>query len=404
VTWGADFTTVDKQIAGFAQTDFKITPQLILTTGVRVSRNKLAFNAIYSGPENNLRYAHGIACLPNTSFPTSFDADGFPLTFDCDPANRVAVGQYRPGTGPFTPLYPVSNTSTSETAVTPKVGLSYQLNDANMLYTTASKGFRPAGASLLVPASQCGPDLARLGYVDSSGRSTQPQVFDSDSVWSYEVGTKNRIANGRVLLDASVYLIRWSNIQTNVGLNDCGYNFVDNNGSVTSKGFDLGFQARPVDPLLLSGAIGYSKATFDQDTVTPNGTTVLYGKGSGVPGASPPWTVYLSGQYDFHLFGDRRFYVRTDYTHSTEARQAGMTDPSSASYDPLLRPVGGFSVVNARVGMDLLGADVSLFVNNLTDAAPDLAQAHGGVAGPRSLWTNSTLRARSYGVTLSYRY
>jgi outer membrane receptor protein involved in Fe transport len=404
VTWGADFTTVDKQIAGFAQTDFKITPQLILTTGVRVSRNKLAFNAIYSGPENNLRYAHGIACLPNTSFPTSFDADGFPLTFDCDPANRVAVGQYRPGTGPFTPLYPVSNTSTSETAVTPKVGLSYQLNDANMLYTTASKGFRPAGASLLVPASQCGPDLARLGYVDSSGRSTQPQVFDSDSVWSYEVGTKNRIANGRVLLDASVYLIRWSNIQTNVGLNDCGYNFVDNNGSVTSKGFDLGFQARPVDPLLLSGAIGYSKATFDQDTVTPNGTTVLYGKGSGVPGASPPWTVYLSGQYDFHLFGDRRFYVRTDYTHSTEARQAGMTDPSSASYDPLLRPVGGFSVVNARVGMDLLGADVSLFINNLTDAAPDLAQAHGGVAGPRSLWTNSTLRARSYGVTLSYRY
>jgi hypothetical protein len=54
--------------------------------------------------------------------------------------------------------------------------------------------------------------------------------------------------------------------------------------------------------------------------------------------------------------------------------------------------------------MDLLGADVSLFINNLTDAAPDLAQAHGGVAGPPSLWTSSTLRARSYGVTLSYRY
>jgi outer membrane receptor protein involved in Fe transport len=223
-------------------------------------------------------------------------------------------------------------------------------------------------------------------------------------VWSYEVGTKNRVANGRVLLDASVYLIRWSNIQTNVGLNDCGYNFVDNNGSVTSKGFDLGFQARPVDPLLLSGAIGYSKATFDQDTVTPNGTTILFGKGAGVPGASPPWTIYLSGQYDFHLFGDRRFYARTDYTHTSEARVAGMTDPRSASYDPLLRPVGSFSVVNARLGMDLLGADVSLFVNNLTDAAPELAQAHGGVAGPRSLWTDSTLRARSYGVTLSYRY
>jgi iron complex outermembrane receptor protein len=404
VMWGADFTTVDKQIAGFAQTDFKIAPQLVLTTGVRVSKNELTLAADYSGPENNLRYAHGIACVPNTSYPTSFDADGFPLTFDCDPADRVAVGQYRPGTGPFAPLYPVSNASTSETAVTPKVGLSYEFNDANMMYVTASKGFRPAGASLLVPASQCSPDLNRLGYTDGSGRSTQPELFDSDSVWSYEVGTKNRLANGRVLLDASVYLIRWSDIQTNVGLNDCGYTFVDNNGSVTSQGFDIGFQARPVDPLLLSGAIGYSKATFDRDTVTPNGTTVLFGKGSGVPGASPPWTVYLSGQYDFQLFGDRPVYVRTDFTHTTDARKAGNTDPRSASYDPLLRPVKGYSVVNTRVGIGVGGADVSLFVNNLTDAAPDLAKAHGGVAGPGSLWTSATLRARSYGVTLSYRY
>jgi iron complex outermembrane receptor protein len=404
VLWGADFTTIDKQIAGFAQTDFKITPQLVLTTGVRVSKNELTLDAIYSGPENNLRYAHGIACIPNTSFPTSFDADGFPLTFDCAPADRVTVGQFRPGTGPFAPVFPVSNASTSESSVTPKVGLSYELNDANMAYVTASKGFRPAGASLLVPASQCGPDLGRLGYTDANGRSTQPELFESDSVWSYEIGSKNRLADGRVLLDASVYLIRWSNIQTNVGLNECGYNFVDNNGSVTSKGFDLGFQARPVDPVLLTGAIGYSKATFDKDTVTPNGTTVLFSEGAGVPGASPPWTIYLSGQYDFTLFAGRKFYARADYTHSTQARVAGSTDPGSASYDPLLTPVEAFSVVNARLGANVLGADVSLFVNNLTDAHPELARAHGGVAGPRSLWTSSTLRSRSFGVTASYRY
>jgi outer membrane receptor protein involved in Fe transport len=404
VLWGADFTTVDKQMAGFAQADFKITPALTLTAGVRVSKNDLALDALYSGPENNLKYAHGMACVPNTSYPTSFDADGFPLTFDCAPQNRVAIGQYRPGTGPFAPEYPTSNATNSESAVTPKVGLSYQLNDANMVYATASKGFRPAGASLLVPASQCGPDLGRLGYTDANGNSTQPELFESDSVWSYELGTKNRVANGRVLLDASVYLIRWSNIQTNVGLNECGYTFVDNNGSVTSKGFDLGFQARPIDPLLLTGAIGYSDATFDHDTVTPNGTTVLFGEGTTVPGSSPPWTIYLSGQYDFHLFAGRRFYARADYTHSTEAREGGVTDLRSGSYDPLLRPVEAYSVVNARLGVDLAGADVSLFINNLTDSDPELAKGHGGVAGPRALWTSSTLRARTYGLTVSYRY
>src|SRR6185503_11495865 len=51
--WSIDFRAKDTQLAGFAQTEFKLTEQLKLITGVRVSDNKVKFNADYASPENN---------------------------------------------------------------------------------------------------------------------------------------------------------------------------------------------------------------------------------------------------------------------------------------------------------------------------------------------------------------
>ena len=90
-----------------------------------------------------------------------------------------------------------------EQATTPKLGLTWQINDNNMVYATAAEGFRPAGASLRVP-SICDFDLTNNGYVDANGNPTQPTTYKSDSVWSYELGSKNRIS-GRLVLDGSVY-------------------------------------------------------------------------------------------------------------------------------------------------------------------------------------------------------
>jgi hypothetical protein len=47
-----------------------------------------------------------------------------------------------------------------------------------------------------------------------------------------------------------------------------------------------------------------------------------------------------------------------------------------------------------------------LFVNNLTGEDPDLAALNSSpLTGlKRYLWTNTTLRPRTYGVFVSYRY
>jgi iron complex outermembrane receptor protein len=388
----AHWQTTDQQLAAFAQSDVNLTSQLKLTAGLRFSWTKLNYSAGYSYPDNNAAAPFGLACVP--------------ATYCADPPDNVAVGAYPVGTGPFTPVYPNSTSQASNTALTPKFGLSYQLNDSNMVYTTVSKGFRPAGANLTVP-SICGADLTTFGYVDAHGRSTEPQTYAPDSVWSYELGSKNRLFDGRLELDTSIYRIKWKNIQTDVYLPDCAYDFVDNLASATSTGFDLGLQARPFRSLMLSGAIGYSKPVFDRDAVSPSGR-VLFAQGSGIPNAGPPWTISTAAEYDFSLADQRTVYLRADFTHTSEDRRTAAMVQGDPAYDPLLSPVPAYSILNTRIGFRVVGVDAALFMDNATNAHPFLT-TQGIPTGSHSVvydlqdWNAQALRPRTYGLMLTYR-
>jgi outer membrane receptor protein involved in Fe transport len=369
VLWSIDFRTRDRQLAGFAQTDFKVTDKLKLTTGVRVSRNKLDFNADYSSPENN------------QNAPIGLD---LPL--------------------PIEPLYSTAALNSSESSVTPKIGLSYQMDDDNLFYATAAKGFRPAGASQRVPVT-CNTDLVDFGYVDANGDPDQPFQYDSDTVWSYEVGTKNRLFDNRLALDASAYYIKWKDIQTGIFLPSCAESFTHNVAEAISTGFDIGIQANPFAGLALTASIGYNKSQFGADGRSPGGV-VIVSEDAFVDGSPPPWVYSVSAQYDFGAFGGRDFYARTDVTHSSEQRRVGETDPNSPSFNEDLEPVEAYSIVNARIGMLLAGVDVSLFVNNLTDEQPSLNAVNSSAltGAQRYIWSDVTLRPRTYGVFASYRY
>jgi iron complex outermembrane receptor protein len=365
---------IEEQLAGFAQADFKVIEQLKLTAGIRVSRNKLDFNAAYLGPENNSNAPFGFPCPTGPTCPF--------------------------GSGALAPVYPVSAANSKENAVTPKLGLSYQPDDANLLYATAAKGFRPAGASLRVPAI-CNGDLIVNGYVDAQGKPTQPTTYRSDSVWSYEIGSKNRLFGGRLVLDGSVYEIKWKNIQTNVELPSCSYNFVDNLADATSKGFDVAFQLKVTEQLDLSGAVGYNHPTFDHNAVSPGGKTIYKG-GSSIPDAGPPVSANLSAEYVVPLQSGHHGYARADYTYTTQWRRFGNDDSGTPLYDPRLNPIPAYGVLNVRLGTRFGNFDVSAFVQNLNNAAPALYQTRFTNYDPQD-WQSETLRPRTYGLTGTWR-
>jgi outer membrane receptor protein involved in Fe transport len=359
--WSIDFNAKDTQYAAFAETQFKITEDLKLITGIRFSRNEVDFSAAYASPENNLNAPlAGLGVVP-----------------------------------PVAPAYSTVAVKTSENAYTPRVGLSYAINDRNMAYATVAKGFRPPGASQRLPLG-CGQDLLDLGYMDGSGNPAQKFRYTSDTVWSYEVGIKSRLFDDRLTIDASAYQVRWSDIQTSVFLPNCAESFVDNGGTAKSQGFDAGVQLWPARALSLTTNVGYNKTTFLEDFASPGGV-VINSKGSYLNGSPPAWVYSVSPQYEFRLSGDRPLFIRLDLSGSSRGRVTQALNGRA--------PVVGYGLLSARIGTQIAGAEVQLFANNLTNRAPDLTLNQGGLAGgfQNAFWTNSTVRPRTFGLFVSYR-
>jgi len=376
-------TVTDKQLAGFGEVTYEVMERLKVTAGARYANNKTHFASIYGAPENVLNAPVGRACVP-----------------DSNPCIPVAIGQYKPGEGPFAPQYAVGNVGGKENVLTPKFSVSYNLTDDAMVYGTIAKGYRQGGGQIKVPGV-CNDQLQLLGYTDASGRPDQPLSFDSDSVWNYELGTKSTLFGGRLYIDGSAYYIKWKNIQQRISIPVCGYAFVDNLVSATSKGFDVAINFVPFDGITVGTAIGYNKPTIDTTIPAPAGGLPLFYAGQYIVNSGPPWTVHLYGQYDFAISDDHDAYVRVDYSYNDALYRTGNRDPLSRGYVAPLGRVPATHLVNMRVGTTISDVDVSIFANNLFDSAPSLNLSH---ARNDPQWTDSTFRPRTIGLAASYRY
>lgn len=339
-------TVRETQLAGFAQADFKVTEKLKLTAGVRVAQA---------------------------------DVD-------------IYFNNYGPIVG-ATPV--IASAKQKETPVTPKFGISYQATNDTLLYASAAKGYRTGGGNPEIGAG-CRLPLAANGF----------GTYKSDSLWSYEVGAKSKLFNRRLQVAGSAYYIDWSNIQQNIALS-CGFQFVINAGSATSKGFDLNANLSVTNHFQLSGAVGYTYAKFNSDVVNPaSPTSNLVTAGDRIPGS--PWTVTVGGTYDFPIL-ENDGYLRADYQFLSAAPAGiGSQNPrNGGSFNPLIPPPPATELVNVRAGIRIKQFDLSVFANNLFNVHPQLglSQSISVFSGNNpSLFQGATLRPRTFGITLVGRY
>ena len=169
---------IDKQIAAFGEVNFKFTDTLNFTAGARVSKID------YTGAQQ---------------------------------VSSVLLG----GIGVN------STNSASDRPVTPRFVLNYQPSQDSLYYASAAKGFRPGGVNSVLPA-----------VCTSSLPAPVPSTFNPDSLWQYEIGSKQTLLDHRLQVNASIYYLQWKNIQQFVPLS-CGLGFVPNLGEVTGKGGDV---------------------------------------------------------------------------------------------------------------------------------------------------------------------
>jgi len=330
---------VNKELAGYLNADFKLTDKLKLTAGVRISNNK----------------------YENTDF----------------------------GAGPVLGGESTSFTSSSETPITPKFGASYQFNDANMLYASAAKGYRQGSAAGPV-SNACQPDAEALGI------SLGARKIDPDYVWSYEIGSKNRLWNNRLSLDTSLYQINWHKIQSGLFLPTCNVPITANFGDARSRGVDFNLNLAATDSTLLGLALGYSNAEYTSDTVGGNGA-IIRPKGEPLPIA--PWTVTLSGEQSFNI-RENHSYLRADFQFRSKNNKAIPTDLPAV--DPTIPRPPSSKNLDLRAGMRFdSGFDVSVFVQNLLNDTPAYARNRDSLTTFN--YRDVTVRPRTVGLTIVYR-
>src|ERR1700674_3466159 len=343
--------SLDKQLAAFGEVNLKVVGGLTLTAGLRVEPSTFSFTNRSNDPFNG-----GVTVLTGTE---------------------------------------------SETPVIPKYGISYQINSGNLVYATATKGFRTGGANAAIPA-RCDADLAELGYV------TAPDSYKSDSVWSYEIGSKNRLLDGRLRLESSIFDIKWSEIQQQVTLGTgCGLNFVANLGKATSRGFDFQGEFLATEHLKTGLAVGYNHAAFDQSILSPpdpvtGNRPVLVRAGDSL--GVNPWTVALSLQYDFVFPGHTGYIRAADQFASRQSTPTPAEDSGNQTYASGLVQLPETNLLALRFGTRFTnGVDLSLFVKNVLDAHPVLSRNQTG-SNLDLIYADRTFRPRTIGVTITSRF
>jgi iron complex outermembrane recepter protein len=261
---------------------------------------------------------------------TDFTADGF-MNFGATPSD------------------PQHN---SQTGTDPKVGISYQANEETMVYASASKGFRAGGAQAYAPFCQ----LPGLPVSDIT-------QLKSDTLWSYEVGTKVQMPNPALLFSAAAFHIDWKNIQQQVAL-PCGYYFDINGDAATINGAEIEINGRVSKALQVRLGLGYEKTK-----ISDPGALGL--SGIGIEAGSrildtPAVTASIGAVYTQPLTDSIDGFVSADYSYTGNSVSLLNGGGGAESTRP------GYSLANMRFGIDHEKSEFSLNIHNLTNAKPNL--------------------------------
>jgi outer membrane receptor protein involved in Fe transport len=282
-----------------------------------------------------------------------------------------------------------------DSPVTPKFSAKYEITPQAMVYATVAKGFREGGPNAPVPDSPaCDASLELLG------RTEAPATFNSDKLWSYEIGAKFRTDDRKFQFTGAVYQINWSDVQQTINLTTggCGFSYTDNVGDARSRGFEIETIYNPFDGLSLTAAVGHTDAQLTEDLVTgadDNGPIVAAEEGTRLAFV-PNWTVSLSGQYDFDLSDTWQGFARAEYLYQGDVKRHLNTpsdDPASLNRD-------SYGLVNLRFGVMSGGNEFNVFVNNVLDEDSLIYKTYLAFA-PGTAYEAVRVRPRVIGV--SYR-
>lgn len=208
------------------------------------------------------------------------------------------------------PVYGQASEEWSET--TPKLGLSYQLDDDILFFGSYAQGFKSGGY-----------------FGRNTGVAAFTTSYDPETVDTFELGMKSDWMDGRVRLNATIFSTDYDDKQEDniVPLSDGTVGtIVSNAASVEISGLELELVAALTESIRLQASYGYLDAEYKDYNADINGDGVITDNSDLTLRRTPENTFGLSATYSEN-FGDVAFVGDISYRWRDEIETISDNDP-----------------------------------------------------------------------------
>ncbi len=297
----ANYGVRSKNTSFFGEGTFNFTPNLRAIAGLRYT-------------QDDLSYYHG----------------------------RVASATGVPGVGAT--RTPVEG-STSEHAVSGRVGPQFEISKDLMAYATYSRGYKGPAFNVFFNMSP-----------------TQDNVLAPEKSKSVELGLKSTLMNGTVRLNLAVFQTDYAGYQANVPdiVNGAIVTRLINAGDVSTKGAEIDLTARITPQFTLNAGVANIVARVKSFNCPTGAAASCDINGKPLP-FSPDWKASVRGKYTMPLTGKMSLDLASDLTWQSKTNFDLSQQPDS--FQP------SYSIINASVGLSdtAAGWRVALVGKNLAD-------------------------------------
>jgi iron complex outermembrane recepter protein len=274
--------------------------------------------------------------------------------------NEQTFGQSR--TGPIAALFfpnPAARerprTAASDTAFTYQVTPRFRISPDLMIYARVASGYRPGG-----PNSGCG-----VGAI--------PCDYDSDTTTNYEMGFKGGLFDRKLSLDASVYHIKWKDMQLESSIAvPFFFTYVDNITEAKSEGVELSVEAKPWSGMTIVAWTAWNNAEIIENIPPPQSTPAAapIRAGSQLP---------FSSRFSSSLSLDQEFPVGFGMTGFAGATASYVDDRAgSIANESVFLP--SYIQTDVRAGIRYGSWTLNAYANNVLDERGLLGRVPGTVS------------------------
>ena len=283
------------------------------------------------------------------------------------------------GEAPGTPLI---HTDSTFNATTPRVVLTWFPQHDYTMYASYSEGFRSG-----FPQSE---------LVQLAAPAFAP--VKPDKLHNFEIGGKGALLDNRLIFDASVYYMKWDEIQQTLGIpvpGSTAYIVASVNGqSASGMGVDFAVTARPLPGLSLG--LNFSWNGLAEDSAVLSGGQLLFPSGARID-TSPAYTMGANAQYNFP-FGSTGWTGQMEAIARYTSEQTATSVSSGSGLPPNV--VESNTITTGRVSFSVMAPShwrVMVYCDNVGNNR-DVPLA------ARTPYTSISMQPRTTGVQVDYSY